>query len=163
MSIFAVAKSMDTAIVVRELAFVLTGTWAMRVGNVSRRTLKLVVSAIQKRFVPMTVQALVNAMIELEYANAMNTGKGMIVPRPSALDITNFVLPVMKMDALNARMDSVLTRQQSGVSNANPVGDLIHVVELAVKMLVRRVLICCCYPSIDLGDDRLIHLCRWMN
>jgi len=163
MSIFVVVKSMDTVIVDRELAFVMRGTWAMRVGNVSPRILTLVMFAIQKRFVQMTVPALVNVIIKREFVNAMNTGKVMIVPKPSALDITNFVRPVMRMDASNARMDSVLTRQQSGVSNANPVGDLIHVVELAVRMLVRRVLICCCYPSIDRGDDRMIHPCRWMS
>mmetsp|Transcript_26125 Transcript_26125/g.52511 ORF Transcript_26125/g.52511 Transcript_26125/m.52511 type:complete len:164 (+) Transcript_26125:233-724(+) len=163
MSTFVVAKIMDIVIVDRELAFALRGTWAMHVVNVPLRTLKLVVFAIQKRFVPMTVQGLVSVIIKQESANAMYIGKERIVPDPSALNITNFVLPAMKMDALNAKMDSVLTRQQSGESNVRPVGDLIHVVVLAVKMLVRRVLICCCCQFIDLGDVRMIHLCRWMS
>ncbi len=111
----------------------------------------------------MIVHNLANVIIKRGNVNAMSFGKERIVPDPSALNFTNFVLPVMKMDALNAKMDLVLTRQQSGESNVSPVGDLIHVVVLAVRMLVLRVLICCCYPFIDLGDVRMIHLCRWMS
>ena len=111
----------------------------------------------------MIVHNLGSVIIKRENANAMSFGKERIVPGPSAPNFTNFVLPVMKTDALNAKMDSVLTGQQSGESNVSPVGDLIHVAALAVKMLVLRVLICCCYPFIDLGDVRMIHLCRWMS
>lgn len=165
MSISVGVMSMDIVIDDRELAFAPRGTWAMRVRNVYQRTLKLVVFAIQKCFVPMIVQEVlvVNVTFKRECANAMNLEREMIALDLFALDIMNFVPPVMRMDALDAKMDSVLTRQQNGESNANPVGDLIHVVELAVKMLVRRVLICYCYPSIDLGDARMIHPCRWTS
>ena len=110
MNTFVVEKIMDTVIVDRGLAFAQTGTWAMHVTNVPQRTLKLVVFAIRKRFVLMIVQDLVSAIIKWGNVNAMNIGKERIVPDPSALNFTNFVLPVMKMDALNAKMDSVLTR-----------------------------------------------------
>ena len=163
MNTIVVEQNTDIVIVDLELAFAMRGTWAMLVRNVSRHTLKLVLFVIQRHSVRMIVQDLVSVIINQVHVNAMNIGKERIVLDQSARNITSFVQPVMRKGVLSVKMDSVLTKQQSGESNVSHVGDLIQDVVLVVKMRVRRVLICYCYPSIVLGDVHMIHPCRMMS
>ncbi len=100
----------------------------------------------------MIVRGLGSVITRQESVSVVNSEKEQIVPNQNVPDITNFVKRVTKMDVSNARVATVLIKQQSGESNVNRAGDLTHVVELVARKPVPHVWICCCCQSIGRGD-----------